>query len=129
MRVFVDEDAGSGLAKALIAAGIADVDYVGRGRLVQPGSPDVDWLPIVGDRGDVVLSRNRDMLRVEAERACCIKHRIGIVFMPGRITGIETIELVLRVWPNIELINLTERRPFAFRLRRDGSLFKIAGLI
>ncbi|MGI8968567.1 MAG: hypothetical protein ACR2GA_05620 [Chloroflexota bacterium] len=77
MKLFVDEDTGLGLAKALISQGNLDVDYVANDRTIHKGTPDVDWIPYVGRCGRLVLSRNKNMLRVEAELQLLVRSTSG----------------------------------------------------
>jgi hypothetical protein len=121
VKLFVDEDTGSGIAQALIANGIAEVEYVGPGRAIERGTLDVDWLPYIGRNGYLLLSRNKAILRVPAERRLFISHQVGAVFLPGRkATAEELLHLVLGRLAWLEEIDRTEPRPFAFVLYRTG---------
>lgn len=57
---FTDENA-LGLGKLLRRSGRSDVVYPGHEELpeIPRGTGDLDWLPIVGARGFIVLSRER----------------------------------------------------------------------
>lgn len=61
MKIFVDEDTGSGVGKALQAV---DVDswYVGRRFRITPGTVDEVWIPIIAGDNRLIISRNIQML-------------------------------------------------------------------
>jgi hypothetical protein len=64
VRLFFDEDQGIGVAKALQAVGIA-TDYVGPRRRIVKKTPDEEWIPIIGQRGDLVISGNKAILTTQ----------------------------------------------------------------
>jgi PIN like domain len=121
LRVFVDEDTGSGIAQALLNHGLTDVDYVGSGREIITETPDIDWLPFAGQNSYLLLSRNKAIFRVPAERQLFISEQVGAVFLPGnQATGPELVSLVMERLSWLEHIYDTEPRPFAFILHRTG---------
>jgi len=119
MRVFVDEDTGSGLGKALRAVGV-DGDYVGRGRSFGTGVKDEIWIPYAGINRMLVLSRNTGILQSESQRGLLIAGQVGIVFLPAHLSSIDLLRLVMKKWDWIVAIDETEDRPFAFRLTQYG---------
>lgn len=122
MKLFFDEDTGTGVAKALIAVGVRGVEYVSIGlhRPIKKGASDEEWMIFVGEHGHLVLSCNASMLDAEAQRQMLIEQRIGIVFLPGRATAHQLLTLVLRRWDWLNRIDESEPRPFAFRLSLTG---------
>jgi uncharacterized protein with PIN domain len=96
VRLFVDEDTGPGIARALRAVGVPDVDYVAANRVIKKESPDEEWIRYAGESERLVLSRNTAILRAEAERLILIEARVGIVFLPQHLVARELLHLVLR---------------------------------
>ncbi|MGQ9677644.1 MAG: PIN-like domain-containing protein [Chloroflexota bacterium] len=99
MRIFVDEDTGSSIAKALNAVGIpTEYPSASKHSPVKTGDDDCKWLPFAGDKGMLVLSRNIAILQVEAERDLILAHKVGIVFLPAYLTRIDLLRLVMKKW-------------------------------
>ncbi len=119
MKLFVDEDTGSGLGRALRAVGV-EADWVGTNRTIRPGTADEIWIPRAGREGLLVLSRNTGILRVEAQHALVIEHGVGIVFVPQYLAPLPLLRLVLRRWERLETLYEVEPRPFAFSLTAGG---------
>ena len=63
------------------AVQLVDLDYVANDRYIKTGTYDEDSIPY-GQNGLLVLSQNKRMLRVQAQRNLIIQHRVGIVFLP-----------------------------------------------
>ena len=119
MKLFVDEDTGSGLARALRAVGV-DADYVGTRRAIRPGTPDEIWLPRAGRENRLVFSRNTGILSAEAQRKLVILHRVGLVFLPQHLSALALLRLVLSRWGRLEAIYDAEPKPFAKFLTANG---------
>ena len=78
------------------------------------GRPDEFWLTRAGRLEWLVLSCNKRMLKVAAERATVVRERVGIVFLT---TGEEHPPMVLlrllKKWADLELLWDFTPRPFA----------------
>jgi PIN like domain len=120
VRLFVDEDAGPTFARSLIATGLFDVDYVSNDRSIKTGTEDEKWIPYAGQRGFLVISHNKRMLRVQAQRALLVVERVGIVFVPNQATVPELTDLTLAKRRWMEGIDASIERPFAYVVHRDG---------
>jgi hypothetical protein len=56
-------------------------------------TPDEVWLPVVGDRGWVVLTKDKNIRRKPAERAKIIASKVRLFTLPGgNMTGEEMVE-------------------------------------
>ena len=102
-RWFVDENS-LGVAKALA--------YV-RGDITWPGAPDgpvpagladTAWLPIIGQAGLVVLTRDKRIRSRPLERQALLDHNVRACFLTsgGSLTLFEQLRLWLRYWDDIE---------------------------
>lgn len=68
-------------------------------------TPDVDWLPQVGQKGWVVITGDRGISKKPAERKALEEANIISVFMAKGFTSkpiFEMVSLVIRWWPDIE---------------------------
>ncbi|KJQ54379.1 hypothetical protein RS85_01981 [Microbacterium sp. SA39] len=79
---FADENA-LGLAKLLRRAGREDVLHPGRPALpeVPLGTPDLEWMPIAGAAGFIVVTRDRRIRTRPAELAAYREHGIRSVWI------------------------------------------------
>lgn len=126
MRVFVDEDTGSGLARALSAVGI-ETEYPTskKSSPIKLGDGDDKWLPFAGRQGRLVLSRNTNILQVEAERELLLTHLIGVVFLPQHLDKLELLRLVMKRWDWLLEVDATVPRPFAYYLGATGRAVRL----
>lgn len=118
----MDEDTGPGLARALVDAGIKDVDYVAPGRRIRKGADDEEWIRYAGRNGLLVLSRNNRILYVQAQRELLVAERVGIVFLPHKATAAELVALTLGKLDWLRELDATQERPFAFAIYRNGQV-------
>lgn len=117
IRFYVDADLLA-LGKSLVQARY-DVTYPGdpgdrnRGRpscpVTDPDAKDPVWIPIVGDLGWVVISRDRTISRKPAEVAGVKAHRVRMVVLDTRRDPSTWGELgiVVAQWSNIEELTTT----------------------
>ncbi len=119
MKLFVDEDTGVGLGKALPAVGV-HARYVAKGMPIVPGTKDEQWIPWAGKEGSLVLSRNLGILEAEAQRSLLVVCGVAIVFLPQHLSSFDLLRLVLTRWDWLELVDGTVQRPFAFKLPPSG---------
>jgi hypothetical protein len=106
LRFYVDESA-VGLGKTLCAAR-NDTVHVGHHLIPECpfGTPDIEWMSVVADRGLVVLIRDKKIRTrpQEIERF----REVGLrVFWPGGKRDLSTwghLAMVVKHWPGIERI-------------------------
>lgn len=126
MKVFVDEDTGSSVGKALEAIGV-EAFYVSASKhsIIKSGDGDDVWLPIAGRNGWLVLTRNIRIIENEAERELVISERVGMVFLPQHLSRFELLRLILKKWDWLKAIDATVPRPFAFSVNPIGRTRRI----
>jgi hypothetical protein len=122
VRLFIDEDTGGGIARALRELRVP-VSFIGtKGiRGMPKGTADEIWIPFVGERGWLVFSSNVGILDAEAQRALWVKHNVGGVFLTtGQGNRLDIMALILKKLTWFEEIDATIARPFAFLLPITG---------
>lgn len=96
---FADENT-LGFAKILQRSGRTDILSPGHDRLpeVPLGTPDLDWMPLVGARGFIVVTRDRRIRTRPAELAAYRQHGIRSVWLGAKrdMRPDEQAELFLR---------------------------------
>ena len=110
-RWFVDESA-LGLAKTLATAR-GDVLYPGYRRLLEIplSTPDEDWMPIVAERGLVVIIRDRHVRTKPAELKAFMHHGLRAFWIAGDrdMSTWDNLRRVVRWWDRMEHIVTTRR--------------------
>ena len=137
MKLFFDEDMGSGVPKALYDLNLDGVSVLWavkvfrkRRRAGEKISDEI-WIPFAGQAVSLAISANRAILESDPQRELLIEHNVGSVFMAsGEYSNFDTMKLLLRKWGWLNAIHLNEPRPFAYivnlagRTRKDPRVFK-----
>lgn len=85
------------------------------------GSQDVDWLPEVGRRRWIVLTKDKRIRRRAVERAAFVAARVRGFFLTARgLSGPEVAELFRNALPHMERIIQRYEAPFIAIVRRAG---------
>lgn len=118
---FVDED-DIGLGKAL-ARHHQGVVYPGHNGLpeVPRGTDDDDWLPIIGERRLVVISRDRHTYTRPVERLMWQRYRVRGFVLSGRASQSteDSLSILLGHWPAISrLIDQHPHGPWRYTVTR-----------
>ena len=122
MILLCDEDVGTGVPKALTAVGIDARSIVGMNWRSQP---DEFWLERAGQNEWLVLSCNKRMLKVMAERNIILRERVGIIFLTsGEERPREVLLRLLKKWDDLELLWNTTPRPFARFLSANNRILE-----
>lgn len=121
MKLFIDEDTGTRVARALHALNIATVDWVGNERRIKKGTRDEDWIPFVGRGGFLLFSCNVGILESESQRNLLIAEKVGAVLVTsGQLTALQLMQLIMRKWDWLTTVDESESRPFAYLMTING---------
>ncbi len=123
MKLFVDEDTGAGLGRALREVDV-DANHIGL-RSLPPGTADERWMRVASQQGRMVLSRNVSILVTDAQIELLISERLGFLFLPPWLKSRELLLLVLRNWAKLEALYEHQHRPFGFYLSTNGRLTQL----
>jgi len=90
------------------------------------GTEDEVWLTACGDRGWIVLTRDKNIRRRLLEREA-IKQSGAAVFAltAGEATAAETAEVVIRLLRKLGNMAASERRPFLYTFGLRGRLSRV----
>jgi len=120
IRFYVDEDTLH-LGKAL-AAVRDDVVHPGHVHCPIPrGALDSQWLPIVGERDWLLISRDKRLRTKPAEKIKLIDAEIRAVVLTGagNMSRWEQLRLVVRFWDQIEALT-SQTGPFVHAVTGGG---------
>jgi PIN like domain len=73
--------------------------------LLPRGILDTEWIPIVGDRGWVMITNDRRLRTRPAEAELAIAHRLKVVHLHGKVANQPAWDQLVRVatrWSNVE---------------------------
>ena len=120
MILLCDEDIGRGVPHALSDVGFRTVSVAQQGWI---GRPDIELLETAGRNGWVFLSSIKKMLQVPHERDAIVDNNLGAVFLTsGEERIVKVLQLLLRKWDDLDLLDRTETRPFVRFLNMRGEL-------
>jgi len=103
-----------------------------RGDVLYPGEPgcpveergakDSDWLPIAGERGWIVLIRDKRIRSRPWERQAFIDARVPLFCMTGggNYSKWQTLELLVRRWERITEVAASEVPPYIYSVTQEG---------
>lgn len=115
----VDECLGGNLVRVALEGAGAVVKLV-RDEFGE-GAQDVDWLPEVGRRGWIVLTKDQRIRRRPAERAAFVTARARGFFLAAEgLRGPEVAELFAGQLPRMRKLVQQYTAPFIAIVRRDG---------
>ena len=121
MTLFIDNNLGQNLAAGMKAFG-EDVSHLRE--LFPANAKDTEWLPVVGARQYILVTRDEEIRREPSELAALKKNAVGAFFLGGKgLNRCQLIQQLVRNWPRIKELAHKERRPFAFRIPPSGTKF------
>ncbi|MGQ0636664.1 MAG: hypothetical protein ACT4QC_18795 [Planctomycetaceae bacterium] len=128
---FVDRCLGKhAVADALAAAGVRVERHDDHFR---PSQADAEWLPVVGRRGWVILTKDKYIQRNQIElRALCDSGAASFVLTGGNLTGPQMGQAFLAALPTIGRFLENFPTPFVARVTSAGAVkmhLTSAGLI
>ncbi|MBI5868192.1 MAG: DUF5615 family PIN-like protein [candidate division Zixibacteria bacterium] len=119
MKFFLDNNLGRQLADGMHAFG-EDVTHILDH--FKPDSRDTDWLPIVGEKQWILITRDERIRYNPLEKAELVSNGVGAFFLGGKNRSrCELIQQLVRNWPRIKELAGATKRPFAFRIPPSGT--------
>jgi len=91
MIYFIDENLSPRLLEGIEVDGIA-ISFVPLRSVYPANTKDPEWIPEVGDKGWVVLSRDAKMAQFRVHRPALEEHKVTIVFLPKSLFNKTIIE-------------------------------------
>jgi len=88
--------------------------------ITRPDTKDVDWLPVAGTNAWVVIMRDKRIRTRPGERRQLIDHGVRAFVMTGGDSKWQTLELLVRRWPDIHKATDSHVAPFIFSVTQGG---------
>lgn len=110
------------VADALTARG---VDFETHRDHFAPDAPDDEWLPAVGDRGWIILTRDARMRHIELERSAI--ERVGarqFVIRGGELKAADVAAILMKHWNRIDQLARRGGGGFIAHVTRTGVVVK-----
>ncbi len=118
MKFFFDNNLGTNLANGFRAFGEDVVHLVDE---FHQNADDTQWLPIIGQRGWVLVTKDRRIRYRPAEIAAYRSNRIGGFVLSGKnVNGWAIIQQLVRNWPRMKELVEKTRAPFLYRVPPRG---------
>lgn len=87
------------------------------------GTPDARWLPQIGQRGWILLSKDLAIQKNTIEYHALLNAGIGAFFIRSReIPGHEIIACVVKALPKMSEIVRNQQKPFLAKIYKDGTV-------
>lgn len=120
MRFFFDENLSPHLVAGLRGFG---EDVVHLTDEFAPGTRDVDWLEVIGNKGWPLVSKDERIRYNKGEREQITRHSVSAFFLGGKkMSRCETIQQVVRAWPEMKKWVAKSRTPFLAKVSRHGKI-------
>ncbi len=120
VRFFFDESV-LGIGRVMATAR-GDCVYPGHERSpIQTGMADVQWIPMVAERGWIVVARDKKIRHRPAEWEALSKHplRMLVLTTVGNLTVWEQLRVFVARWDRIEEL-LKEDPPWMYAVTKNG---------
>jgi predicted nuclease of predicted toxin-antitoxin system len=115
---FIDWCLGKSVANALIAAG-AQVEH--HSDHFPPNTPDTSWLPVVGERGWVVLTKDQAIGSNALELRAIADANVKVFsLVSGKLTRQQMADLFVNVLEKLEKFTQGNQPPFIAKIYKDG---------
>jgi predicted nuclease of predicted toxin-antitoxin system len=115
---FIDWCLGKTVANALLEAGV-HIEH--HGDHFAQNTPDTEWLPVVGDRGWVVLTKDTMLGRNENELRAIARANVKVfALVSGNLTRQQMAELFVKVLGKLKKFARGNQAPFIAKIYKDG---------
>lgn len=124
MKLFIDRDLGKKLGRAIRAVGVSVTLHSER-YPTDERVPDQDWIKAAAEAGEIILTRDGDIRRVDVEVAAIVGAGARcIVLETGNAKPIDYLVAVMTAWRKIEAI-ADEDGPVVYGVNRQGRVRRL----
>lgn len=124
LRLFIDRDAWNHKVDAALRA--AGIPFEAFRDHFPPGALDEEWLPAVGRKGWIVVTRDQNIRRRANELAAVRAGRLHLFALTsGNLAAAESAALIVQAWPAIQAAVLRVEPPAFWSITRGGEVRRI----
>ena len=99
------------------------VPHVRHGQHFSPGTEDTTWLPLVGQNGWLLVTKDKKIRYNELEKTAVLHHRVReFYFSSGNYSGTEMAEILVAALPGMAKICRKHDPPFIASIAKSGSV-------
>lgn len=89
----------------------------------QPGTEDAEWLPFVGQRGWILLTKDKHIRFNQLEKTAIRRYHVReFYFSSGNFTGAEMAEILVEALPEMVRIYRRQEPPFIASISKSGKV-------
>lgn len=93
------------------------------GRHFAPGTEDTEWLPLVGEKGWVLLTKDKRIRYNELEKLAVRQHKIReFYFSSGNYSGVEMAEILIAALHDMVRVFRRHKPPFIASIPKSGKV-------
>lgn len=93
------------------------------GQHFSPGTQDTAWLPIVGERGWILITKDKRIRFNDLEKAAVVTYRVReFYFTSGNYSGAEMAVMLTTALPEIMLLCQRQAPPFIASITKAGKV-------
>ena len=87
------------------------------------GTPDDDWLPLVGRSGWLLVTHDKRIRYNELERRAILRHGVrAFILTSGNLSGQEMASLLVNAFPQMQRICRRNDPPFITSIAKSGAV-------
>jgi hypothetical protein len=99
------------------------VKHERHGNHFSPGTEDTNWLPFVGQKGWLLVTKDKKIRYNELEKAAVLRHRVReFYFSSGNYSGAEMAEMLVVALPEMAKIYRKHGAPFIASITKSGKV-------
>ena len=93
------------------------------GQHFTPGTEDLVWLPFVGERGWILITKDKRIRFNELEKAAVLQHRVReFYFSSGNYSGAEMAEILVSALRDMARLCRRYDPPFIASITKSGAV-------
>jgi hypothetical protein len=108
------------ILEALVQRGVKHERHT---QYFQPGTEDAAWLPFVGEKGWILLTKDKRIRFNQLEKAAIRRYHVReFYFSSGNFTGTEMAEILVAALPEILRTCRKQEPPFIASISKSGKV-------
>ena len=99
------------------------VKHERHGQHFAPGTEDTEWLPFVGEKGWLLLTKDKRIRYNELEKDAVREHKVReFYFSSGNFSGVEMAEMLIDALRDMVRVFRRQKPPFIASITKSGKV-------